>query len=197
MPAERPTPVLVIAILNLVRGGFGALATLGSGLITAAGARLAQALSQVHPVVVGSLQMPGPMLTWTEVGLGAVGFGIYAATVIVAVGLLRLRPWARRGGIAVACLDIAYQLVSLYFLFVVLNPYGEDYGRQLEQWHRSQAPQGMEVSVTVVTVSPTVGLALWFSLAAIWVAYDLVQIVVLRRPHVRAAFERPSWAQPG
>src|SRR5262245_12408802 len=191
MPAERPTPVLVIAILNLVLGGIGALATLGSSLVTASGARLAEALSQVHPVVVGFLPVPGPMLTWTSVGLGAVGFGIYAATVIVAVGLLRLRPWARRGCVAVACLDIAYQLVSLYFLFVVLNPYGEDYGRQLEQWHRSQ---GMEVSVTV---SPTVGLALWFSLAAIWVAYDLVQIVVLRRPHVRAAFERPSWAQPG
>lgn len=95
MPRRRPDAVTIIAIYHFVAGG---LALIGA---------LAILFLAILPVAVSRGDPAGIAVSLAALGLGflfTLFFGI--AAIVVGVGLLRLRGWARWGAIVLAILQL-------------------------------------------------------------------------------------------
>lgn len=95
MPRRRPDAVTIIAIYHFVAGG---LALLGA---------LAILFFAILPVAVSRGDPAGIAVSVAALGLGFLFMLIFGiAAIIVGLGLLRLRSWARWGAIVLAILQL-------------------------------------------------------------------------------------------
>jgi hypothetical protein len=191
MSPQRPTSVLVIAILNLVLGSLGSLLMI-CGSIGAVGAVfLAQAAAKNNPNTPPFPTPPTPLLA-VQVGTMVLGLGLCVAAVVVGLGLLRMRPWARRWCIGLAAAAIAFELGSVA-VGQLLSEEQERYQAASQQW-QEEFNKSMGVPATPQPVDPKqavrLGTVFGLAMAAVVIGYAAFQIVVMTRPAVVDAFER-------
>jgi type II secretory pathway pseudopilin PulG len=107
---DRPLPVTILAVLNLVGGVLAALAGVALALL----------------VLVGSAQGDGPGERVVFLAFGAVLLLIGVLQVVTGIGLLKLRPWARTLEIVVAGIGLlgipCGTIVSVLILVYMLKP---------------------------------------------------------------------------
>lgn len=112
--------VKILGVLHIILGAFGVAAALA---VFAIFGGVAGFLS-LHPDEVGDLAVPGIV--------GIVGSGITLIIlilsipgIIVGIGLVRFRPWARVAGIVMSALDLIHipfgTIVGVYGLWTLLN----------------------------------------------------------------------------
>lgn len=95
---ERPLAVTVFGVLNIFFGGIGMVCTPFT---------LAPRLLTRH----GPMAMPGDMV-WNLISLlSSVGFSVWL--LVLGIGLLKLKSWARSGSIGYACICIVLMVVVL------------------------------------------------------------------------------------
>ncbi len=195
---RRPTSVFVLAILHLIFGGFGVFAGLCSGVIVAIGP--ANIMPQPPPPPPGAPKMPFPpdlaarqqrfieqaipYYQATQVAQAALWVVLAAMLVVAGVGLLRMRPWARKLSLAFAIAAIAWQLAWVVFSVSFLFPAMGDFYTQMEK----EFPQAGFLWATSRA-------AVWAGLLVVplMLAYPVVVLVLLNRRTVVDAFAgRPA-----
>jgi len=168
---NRPTSVLVFAILNLILGGLGVLSLVGD---LAMRLGLFELPTEGNPVLAAMATDSGLRLYLDVMQV----IGIPATVVLIAsaVGLLKLKPWARAVTIAYGVYTIA---VSVFNPIVL---YDRAFGPLLEQTAGTSGPERM------AAVFGTVGLIVG---AVVMTGYWVLVMVFMTRRHVVAAFDDP------
>jgi hypothetical protein len=189
---QRPTPVLVIAILHLVFGGLSFVFGLCSGVMLAIGP--ASFTPQPPPGPAGA-QIPVPpdlalrqqrfleqeipfyrTITVTQLVLWLI---LSAVLIVAGIGLLGMRPWSRRLSLAYGIGSIVTQLASFIYTVTLMLPAMSAFYKQLEQDFPQAGPiwafsrMGVWMSLVIVPVG---------------LAYPIVVLVLLTRPKIVAAF---------
>jgi hypothetical protein len=114
------THVKVVAVLYLILGVFGLVAALAVSLVFGVAGSIvgATADSQGAAIAMPIIGLTGTMLVIFLVMTSLPGL-------IAAIGLLKLRPWARILGIVVAVLNLVHipfgTVVGIYALWVLVN----------------------------------------------------------------------------
>lgn len=182
---ERPTSVLVIAIINLCWAGLGLVTTCCGGLM-------------LIPVIMGSSVGPGQDALaelWrdslafrlqTIIGT-PIGLAILAALIAGAIGMLNGRAWGRTLTLVWAGFSIFSSLVGAVLQLAVIMP--------VTTRHQPAAPNvpPQLAHLTSVITYFSVGCGLLLG-----VGYAVLVIVLLNRPHVVAYFRRSEptiWPQ--
>jgi hypothetical protein len=190
MQRERPTAVLVLAILNFVFGGLGIAAlccgAMAAGLLAAV-FNLAPTPRPGQPAPPNLMEMfqsiPGyiPFLIVSLI----LGLLVSILLIISGVGLLRMQNWAR-----VVCLVYAiYTLLSTIggtvYTLTVVNP-------ATDAWERDYARR----TGTPIASNPAVKQATTIGTSCFGMAYPIALLIVLNLPHVRAAFAGSPTRRP-
>jgi hypothetical protein len=184
MTRQRPTAVLIVAILNLVFGGLGVLAMLCGGL----GLLLLIALAANAPPPPGG--GPNPLKELGDVFAKIPGYIPYMivssvlnsvmaiALIIAGIGLLKMRPWARWTSVGYAVYAIASTIVGLIYTLAVVNPAMAEWQRDFARRQGAGVQPSTFGSNTAVTIFSSV----------LGMAYAVALLIVLFLPHVSAAF---------
>ena len=166
----RPTSVSVLAGIGIVLGSLSVLCK-PAGMIM----QLMIKLPQPNPVM--DLFREDPTLRAFTIGSTLTGTLISLLLLLSSMGSLALRPWARTGMLAYACLAILMTFIGQAIGYFVLAPEVERVMRQ------SGLPQQPGIAWMSGIVGVVIGL-----LMGLW--YPVLILVYYNRPHVRAAFER-------
>jgi hypothetical protein len=177
---ERPSAVLVVAILQICFGSLGLLGNLCCGGLQLAGGSMAfapppgaQALPDVDAIMRAKLPH------YAAMQYGGLALGLIAGTVMLVggIGLLRMRPWARWLSIGYACYNIVSSIIGFIFtLTVTLPAMREVLAEPLPQ----QAFSAMSMAEAMTT------LILYGSLVLL--VYPIALLIVMFLPHVREPF---------
>jgi hypothetical protein len=189
MPAtlrrERPTVVLVMAILNLVFGTFATLGMLCSGTFIAityfvkiptppggAGVySLRDMVERLQAAIPGFL----PLAITSHV----LGLILWLAVPISGIGLLSMRPWARWTCIVYSLISIPYHIIRAIFTIVYVNPVQLKYQQEILAQQSIKIPELSNTTVSIIASS----------LVPILVtAYAIALLIVMFLPSVSAAF---------
>jgi hypothetical protein len=104
---------------------------------------------------------------------------------VVGVGLLRMRPWARKLGLITAASVVLLNLASAVLVYLA--------------WTRSQRPDGQDAEAlidwSVDWLVDVLGNVLRIGVCLLGIAYGIAALVILLRPSVAAAF-RPQKSEP-
>jgi hypothetical protein len=187
----RPTSVFVLAILNLIWGGLTTVGFLCFGAATAAAPYL---LSFSGPPGATPPRMD-PVFLWYALAGIALAFGLSLVTFICGLGMLRMRPWARTWCLAAAAVNLVTTVADVALQRTVMLPYSQEYTAAIQSWQGAtptaspaNVQAGTDLGITMGTVSGYAG-------SAFFILFSLVQLAILLRPSVRAAFERQErWA---
>jgi hypothetical protein len=192
MPRKRPTPVTVIAVLNLVFGGIGLACYLcvGAGILLLVMA-FEQAAAQDPKIrdlkeVLDSMSRHVPSLIPFTVGNLIFSLVMTILLVVSGIGLLRMQGWARVLSIFVAVATILEQIAGLVYRFTVLNPGLQAWQREFLAKHPGaviqENPLGGQLSSAVGEI---LGIVLQLT-------YSIVLLVIMFTPTVVAAFRAPE-----
>ncbi len=132
----RPSAVMVVAIMQITFGALGLLSNLCNVGIQAAGGTKAftppaGAAGPQTPDVEAMLRARVPHYDLFVYGQLTVSLIACTVMIVSGVGLLRLRPWARRVTIGYAFYNIAMTVFGVVFALLVTRPLMEDYFAQL------------------------------------------------------------------
>jgi hypothetical protein len=192
-PQQRPTAVLVMAILNFVWGGWKLMGFLCGGLGLLFILVLVKNLP-APPAGPGGTVSPNPMadmwgmyesvpgfFPYTLVTT-VVGLGMETLLIVAGVGLLKLRPWARSACLVYSVYTIFITLVGTVYTIVWVKP-------AILRWFEEHSPVPGAAPPTMFMSG---GLSDLLSIlgAVIGMAYAVALLVVMLLPHVRAAFVR-------
>jgi hypothetical protein len=180
MHKQRPTSVLVIAILNII---FGSLGLLG-GLCGLGQEAMGSSLRPGNPAAADpqkllEKEMPGYKIYM----LASHCVGLIAGSVLLAsgIGLLQMHVWARNlaMGYAVYLLIAAVVNVAIAFVWVMpaMQRFETEFNRALGG--RSALPSGSFGAIMILST---------MAVAALQVGYAAAILFFLTRPHVRLAF---------
>ena len=170
---QRPTAVSVFGILNALKGATGILGILWT--ITLFSSRAAAN----NPVMKLMLEN-GKYMKWTKL-MTPVGFITCGVLLAAGIGLLRLRPWARKVSIAYAIYAILFLLAMVPVNFFLL------YRPMLEQARQLQGPEA--IGMIGGAFGGIVGSVLGF-------VYPILLWIFMTRPNVVAAFQTPPPLPP-
>jgi hypothetical protein len=183
---ERPSSVLVVAILQIAFGSLGLLFSLCGGAMQLAGGAKVFAppggAQAVGPDVEGMIRARVPYYdTWQAGGL-ALGVLSGAVMLVSGIGLLRMRSWARRVTIGYAFYNIVVTIVNFVFALTVTAPVMREVLAEVRADPKlpPQAVSIINLTETFATVGTYAGLAL--------LAYPIILLAVMFFPHVREAF---------
>jgi hypothetical protein len=186
---ERPSSVLVVAILQIGFGSLVLLSNLCAGAIQlGGGAKMfaPPAGAQAAPDVDGMIRARVPYYdAWQA---GGVALGVVAGTVMLVsgIGLLRMRPWARKVTIGYACYNIVSTIANFVFAVTVTAPVMKEV---LEEMRAD--PKLPPQAAGVITMTEMIGkIGTYSSLA--FLAYPVILLAIMFFPHVRAAFRAAS-----
>jgi hypothetical protein len=165
---ERPTAVSAFGILNLAKGALGIIGLLWTPLFfsgAAAANNPAIKIMAENPTYMKLIKMMTPV--------GIIVSGVLLAT---GVGLLKLKPWARKLSIGYAIYAIIFVpiYVGINFMFV--------YRPWIEEARQLQGPEA--VAMTAGAVGGTVG-------GILGLVYPVLLWIFMTRPKVVAAFQLP------
>ena len=201
MSPARPTPVTVIAILNLVFGGLGLLCSLFGLLMQSVmdptkfmgmGGRPPGAVKGFDPnEMVKQMQerMPSYMQT---VGIAheAVGVALSIVLIIAGIGLLQMRQWGRVLSILYAVVSIVVKIAYAVYSFVLVLPVSREVNQIVFQQIRGQAMNRqeqamMEAMMNMVETMSVVGAIV---VPLVTLAYPVVVLVIMFLKSTRQAF---------
>jgi hypothetical protein len=197
LKSRRPTSVTVIAVLHLVFGGFGLIGGLCGLIVVAIGSTT---LIPQPPAPPPGANVPFPpdinvrldrflkqelpfhqTITLVQTALGLV---LSSVLVVAGIGLLAMRPRARRLSLVYSAVSIAFQLASLFYAILFVMPAMSSFYEQLVREFPAAAP--------LLTFS-RMGVWVGVVFAPLAIAYPIVVFVLLTRRKVVAAFEgRPT-----
>jgi hypothetical protein len=187
MRRQRPTSILVIAILHLVGGGLGLLFALcGLGGIV-----LSSAVSSAVPTAAARPGQPAPPPSYNDImkfyddnvpGYRAYTYGVLALDTVLdfmllaaGVGLLTMKPWARWLSLIYAALSILYHLGTLTYSLALVIPATQ------KLYAQNPALSGMSGFLNF-----TSGMGVVMNLVLI--IYPITVIIVMLLPATSAAF---------
>jgi hypothetical protein len=119
---QKPPSILVVAILNLVLGGFGLLCSVCSGLGPVFSVSLTSMLSPKSAQLTAGMginDVPGYLAD--QYMDAAIGLVTAALLLVSGIGLLRMQCWARRIALAYVLVRAATEVGILCFHLFYLN----------------------------------------------------------------------------
>jgi hypothetical protein len=194
MNRERPTVLLVMAILNFVFGGLFILCGLcGMGSVLFTGALFkgmssaSKGTTGTGPDVFGEMSkvfdtIPGyyPVQITTMLLLIVLNIVL----IVAGVGLLQMKPWARWTSLGYGVASIFLQMVILLYAVFVMQP-------AMEKWTQDfTARMGGQPTPAMSTNSAISGMGSCFNFI-LYSAYPVALIIVMLLPAVGAAFSAP------
>jgi hypothetical protein len=135
MPPHRPTSVLVIAILNMVLGGLGTLLMPCGFAALLINPYLQDMAHTANPNMPRQPQPPPALMGWSLASM-AVMFVLAVGLLAAGIGLVKMRPWARRWTVALAVLGIALIVASPILNVTVLAEPNRQYMESMADWQR-------------------------------------------------------------
>jgi hypothetical protein len=186
MKPERPVVVLVFAILNLVFGGLAILGYFCGGL------------ALIFVFAVFSSAPSGPSFPPLPSGLVTLfvviflyGFIMAIALILSGIGLLNMKPWARKTAIVYSIITIVYAIVALVLNITYVGPVMQKWQDELqEQITRDQQRRGLPPPPAMYqpNQSPWVNVASSIVGAMLQMGYAIALLIVMYLPYVTAAF---------
>jgi hypothetical protein len=183
MPPERPTSVLVIAILNMVLGGLGSLLILCGLASMAINPYVQQMAAKGNSGMPMQPQPPPELVAFQAVGM-VVSLILTGGALATGIGLLKMRPWARRWAIALSVLAIALVVAGPILNATVLAEPNRRYTESMEEWSR-QLMRGRSVDLKPFVL---IGQVVTYGIGALELAYAVTVLVILLRPKTAATF---------
>jgi hypothetical protein len=194
--SNRPTAVLVIAILHFVFGGFGLLGTVcgGAYLLVISLIPLPQPPGQAkiptYADIMSAIDEKAPGFIAVTIGGMVFSLVLSVLMIVAGFGLVRMRPRGRTLSIVYATLSILTTLLSFVYNLVVAMPVMPGVMEQMLPTgaagpgnpQQAQAMQNMMRSI--FNMSYYAGLATPF----IQMIYPVSVLIVMYLPRVRAAF---------
>jgi hypothetical protein len=188
-----PPTIMVIAILNLIFGGFGFLCFFCSGLGAIFFKSIAGAFAT--PGVqfgadFGFQDVPGYMVDqYLRAGLGVL---TNAFLILSGIGLLRLKAWGRGLGLAYGIITIVSELGLMIFHLYYLNPaIGVAAKANVkEAMAKANSPANANAAIDFVTSTT------WLNVVSILTAvvlliYPIIVVIILSRRSVTQALNAP------
>jgi len=195
MNRERPTVLLVMAILNFVFGGLFIICGLcGMGSVLFTGA-LFKGMSSAtkgttgpgQPDVFGEMSrvfdtIPG----YYPVQIGSMLLLIVLNIVLVVagIGLLQMKPWARWLSVGYGAASIVLQFVIMLYAIFVMQPAMEKWAQDFATRMGGQPAPGMSANSAMSSMGSCFSFFLYS-------AYPVALIIVMLLPAVGAAFAAP------
>ena len=165
---HRPIAVSIFGILNLAKGAVGIIGLLWTPLF------FSGAAASNNPVIK-ILAENAAYMKWIKImtPIGIIVTGVLLAT---GVGLLKLKPWARKLSIGYAIYAIIFLLINVPVNFLLV------YTPMLEQARQLQGPEaaGMIFGAIAGVLGGILGLV-----------YPVLLWIFMTRPNVIAAFQTP------
>jgi hypothetical protein len=170
---QRPASVTAFGILNIV---FAALGVFG---IIATVALISMTQASNNPVVRIMQENPA-YATWIKLSI-PLGILSCMALLTAGIGLLALKPWARKLSIGYAIYAIVFGILGLGLNFVfVMRPL-------LEEASRKQGPEA----------AGAIGGAIGGTLGGCFgLVYPILLLIFMMRPNVKAAFQSTASPPP-
>lgn len=187
MKAERPVVVLVFAILNLVFGGFAILGYFCGGLALL----FMFAIFSGAPAGTDAPSLPSVFVALI-VGLFLYGFIMALVLIWSGIGLLNMRPWARKLAIAYGIITIVYAIIALIINIAYAGPVMQKWQNELqEEITRDQQRKGLPAASTIYQTnqSPWVNVASSIVGAILQMGYAIALLVAMCLRSVTSAFE--------
>lgn len=198
MNRERPTAVLVMAILNFVMGGLGLLVFLCCGLGTLLFTSLMlDFVSKAAPPPTQGGPNPADLTKvfdqipgyYAVMGTHSVlCAGLCVVVIVGGMGLLQMQNWGRYSSVAASVLFIILSLINLIYTVAIVQP-------GVERWQRDFAAKMGAGPMPVSSASSTMNIVMAIFGFLLYIAYPVALIVVMFLPHVSAAFA--GTAPPG
>jgi hypothetical protein len=184
MPRQRPTAVLVLAILNLVFGGLG----LASELCCLGGLGWLKIIGPAQNGSLAALFQTVPSYLTFAVVQHVLGLILSALLLVSGLGLLGLRNWAR-------WLAIGYSLASVFVQVYALVVQVFHFDPLIERYLMNSSAKGTPIDAIAGTQGNVVS---QIAGAFFGVIYPIVLLVLLFLPGVVRAFSRqePTDAAP-
>lgn len=190
MQRNRPTAVLVMAILNFVMGAIYLLSYSCGGLALIG----LRAMKNMAPPAGKGPNPFGEMYDMYESIPGFIAltitFSILAIAmaillIVAGMGLLKMRPWARQACVAYSIYGILSGLFSFVYTLTLANPAIVKWQEETMQRQGRAIPSLSSISGSFSDFFAFAGL-LWA------LAYPIALLIVLYRPSVSAAFAEQS-----
>jgi hypothetical protein len=194
MVRQRPTPVLVIAILHFTFGGMSLFWGL-CGIGMQVGMHFAQANNLIPKPPPGPPGSPQPMTQadiqkfqeeripyFRETTYGNMGYDLVLSSlmVIAGFGLLRMRSWGRSLSIAYAGLSIAHKIVMMFYAFIFVFPVMDELVPEMLSRMGPQPPFLGNMMTFFMKMVPVMQLSS--------LIYPIAVLVIMYLPSVSAAF---------
>jgi hypothetical protein len=201
MVRQRPTSILIIAILHLIGGGIGILGSCYSVVVLAASGTSAASAPAIQPAPSappGRPATPAPpsasqIMKYYEEHVPGYKVFTYAGMAVSlildlmllasGIGLLLMHPWARLLSLIYAPLSILFHLLSFAYQLAFVMPAMHDLFAQSSAF----GPMG-----SVMAVATDIG----FVLSLLVIIYPIVVVILLLRRSTVAAFRGEVPRQP-
>jgi hypothetical protein len=200
MKRERPTSVLVLAILQIVFGSLCFLLTTCGGAFQLASANKmfkpppGQGALKEDPEEKLEKLMEQKVPVYKSIQVAQLGLGLVlsVALVVSGIGLLKLRPWARTLALAYAVISILETICSIVYELLFAMPVLREFVAG------ERARPGLKAEEKMVfDMMEIVGNFAVFAPLIILI-FPIVVLIILLRPNVRAAFsDLPRDPVPG
>jgi hypothetical protein len=179
---QRPTMILVMAILNIVFGGFGLMGSLCGGAFTLIFMNLDLPFGgQGNPVreMYSLLEQRIPGYTVIMASYFVLHALLGTALIIAGIGLIRMKTWARWTSIAYSLITIVVTIANSAFTVMYVNPIMQEWS---ERFMRSQRPgtPNFTTNSTFNNIGSLVG-------TVVNCSYAVALLVVMFLPSVSAA----------
>jgi hypothetical protein len=184
---NRPTAVLVIAILQFVFGGLGLLGDLcgglsqaGSGMFPAGRGTQAQMEKDMTRNLEAAMEKRLPNHKAFTMGLLVLDLALCGLMIGGGVGLIKMQPWGRTLTIIYALFSLVMKIVNVAMAALVTAPATK------EAMAGMTAGMGREAALVGQIMEITMGIAIWMPVCLC--IYPIVVLVIMLQPHVVAAF---------
>ncbi len=185
---DRPSVVLVVAILQICFGSLGLVGSLCGGAIQLAGGAKAftpqpppGAKAPAQPDVEAIMRKRMPYYGAIQGGQIALSIVSGSVMLISGIGLLKMRPWARKVTIGYACYNILMTIAGVVFAVTVSVPAMKD---AFEEMRADPNMAGAGPMIGMMESAATAGAYV----SLILVVYPITLLVIMFLPHVREAF---------
>jgi hypothetical protein len=181
---ERPLPIRFLAWVSIILGGVGLVAAITlQALCWSWGGSLAVIVPLGSDETSSMRTHLGGFVIFENILPGA-ALLLTALTFLTGLGLLSMRPWARRGAQATASAVLAVLVMAALYEFAVLLPAMEEWREQSARRGQGQlSPFAADVQCAVIAL--LVGGLVFF-------VHAVVTLAVLRSPVVIEAFRKPT-----
>jgi hypothetical protein len=194
--SPRPTGVLVLAIFHLIIGAYGIFANLCT-LISLVGTN---ALASFQPAaqqqqtlqLQANLRASAPFFDVYQIVFAVViPWALTIGLLAGGIGLIQMRPWARKLSIGYAVTSILHKAVNGIYNIMFVMPITTAWMKaQFAQMPPGTSPQAQAAAQQMAGTIAQVTQAMSVATPFLMMIYPIVVLLVLGRPQIVKAFER-------